>query len=125
MSILARKLTIEFIGTFVLMFTVGMATAEAGRLAPLAIGGALTVMVFAGGHISGGHFNPAVSTAVVLRGKLPAGEYVGHIVTQGVAAILAGLVVRALGYAPGGPVPSPDQARCSSSSSCSRSRSRS
>ena len=62
-----RKLVVEFIGTFFLVFTVGMAVANAGDLAPLAIGSALMVMVFAGGHISGGHYNPAVSTAVYLR----------------------------------------------------------
>jgi aquaporin Z len=62
MSPLARKLTVEFIGTFFLMFTVGMAIATAGTLAPLAIGSALMVMVFAGAHISGGHYNPAVSS---------------------------------------------------------------
>jgi aquaporin Z len=100
MSDLRRKLTVEFIGTFFLMFTVGMATARAGTLAPLAIGSVLTVMVFAGGHISGGHYNPAVSTAVLVRGKLPAGDYGAYVVTQLGAAILAGLVVGAMGYAP-------------------------
>jgi aquaporin Z len=55
---LSRKLAVELIGTFFLMFTVGMAIARAGAFAPLAIGAALTVMVFAGGHISGWHYNP-------------------------------------------------------------------
>jgi aquaporin Z len=96
MSTLARKLTVEFIGTFFLMFTVGMATATAGNLAPLAIGAVLMVMVFAGGHISGGHYNPAVSTAVLLRGKMAASDYLPYIVTQAVAAILGGLLVRGL-----------------------------
>jgi aquaporin Z len=100
MSDLRRKLTIEFIGTFFLMFTVGMAVARAGALAPLAIGAVLMVMVFAGGHISGGHYNPAVSTAALIRGKLPAGDYRAYIVTQAVAAIIAGLLVGAMGYAP-------------------------
>jgi glycerol uptake facilitator-like aquaporin len=75
MSRLARTFTVEFIGTFFLMFTVGMAIATAGTLAPPAIGGALMVMVFAGAHISGVHYNPAVSTAVLLRGKLDARDY--------------------------------------------------
>ena len=66
----SRKLAVEFIGTFFLMFTVGMAVATAGGLAPLAIGAVLMVMVFAGGHISGAHYNPAVSTAVLIRGKM-------------------------------------------------------
>jgi aquaporin Z len=97
---LARKLTVEFIGTFFLMFTVGMALAKAGTLAPLAIGSALMIMVFAGGHISGGHYNPAVSTAVTLRGKLTPGDYIPYLIAQAVGAICAALVVKALGYAP-------------------------
>jgi aquaporin Z len=96
---LNRKLVVEFIGMFVFMFTVGMATnkAGAGALAPLAIGSALMVMVFAGGHISGGHFNPAVSTAVFLRGRIASNEYGAYMVTQFVAAVLAGLAVRVVG----------------------------
>jgi aquaporin Z len=100
MIALPRKLVVEFIGTFFLMFTVGMAVARAGTLAPLAIGSALMIMVFAGGHVSGGHYNPAVSTAVFARGKLAAREYLPYIVTQAVGAILAGLLIKALGYAP-------------------------
>jgi aquaporin Z len=100
---LARKLTVEFIGTFFLMFTVGLAVARAGTLAPLAIGSALMIMVFAGGHISGGHYNPAVSTAATLRGKLAAGDYVPYVIAQAVGAICAALVVKGLGYAPASP----------------------
>ena len=76
-SALQRKLVVEFLGMFLFVFTVGMATnkAGAGALAPLAIGSVLMVMVFAGGHISGGHFNPAVSTAVLLRGRMAANEF--------------------------------------------------
>jgi aquaporin Z len=96
---LERKLVVEFIGMFVFMFTVGMATnkAGAGALAPLAIGSVLMVMVFAGGHVSGGHFNPAVSTAVFLRGRMAANEFGAYVVTQLAAAALAGLVVRYVG----------------------------
>ena len=96
---LDRKLVVEFIGMFIFVFTVGMATnkAGAGALAPLAIGSALMVMVFAGGHISGGHFNPAVSTAVLLRGRMSSNEYGAYVITQFVAAILAGLTVRVVG----------------------------
>jgi aquaporin Z len=93
-----RKLGVEFIGTFFLVFTVGMAVATAGRLAPLAIGSVLMVMVFAGGHVSGGHYNPAVSTAVFLRGKLTSSDYVAYVVTQVLAGIVAAVVVIALGY---------------------------
>jgi aquaporin Z len=95
-----RKLGVEFIGTFFLVFTVGMAVRSAGTLAPLAIGAVLMVMVFAGGHISGGHYNPAVSTAVLLRGRLPFKDYVAYAVTQIIAGIAAAGVVLLLGYGP-------------------------
>jgi aquaporin Z len=93
------KLVVEFIGTFFLVLTVGLAVANAGDLAPLTIGAALMVMVFAGGHVSGAHFNPAVSTAVYLRGKMASSqEYGAYVVTQLVAGIVAGLVVIVLGF---------------------------
>jgi aquaporin Z len=96
---LNRKLVVEFIGMFIFVFTVGMATEKtgAGLLAPIAIGFVLMVMVFAGGHISGGHYNPAVSTGVLIRGKMTPNEWVAYVVTQLVAAVLAGLLVRAVG----------------------------
>jgi aquaporin Z len=96
---LNKKLTVEFIGMFLFMFTVGMATdrAGAGALAPLAIGAMLMVMVYAGGHISGGHYNPAVSTAVFLRGLMASEEWGAYMGTQLFAAILAGLTVRVVG----------------------------
>jgi aquaporin Z len=96
---LDRKLVVEFIGMFFFVFTVGMATnkAGAGPLAPLAIGAVLMVMVFAGGHVSGGHFNPAVSTAVFMRGRMTSTEWVAYMGTQVAAAIVAGLVAREVG----------------------------
>jgi aquaporin Z len=96
---LQRKLAVEFLGMFIFVFTVGMATnkAGAGVLAPIAIGSVLMVMVFAGGHVSGGHFNPAVSTAVLPRGRMAAGEYGPYVATQFVAAAIAGLLVRYVG----------------------------
>jgi len=98
-AVLQRKLVVEFVGMFLFVFTVGMATnkAGAGALAPLAIGSVLMVMVFAGGHVSGGHFNPAVSTAVFLRRRMAAIEFATYVVTQLAAAVLAGLVVRYVG----------------------------
>lgn len=98
---LSRKLAVEFIGMFLFVFTVGMATESANKsgavLAPIAIGSVLMVMVFAGGHVSGGHYNPAVSIAVFCRGKMKANEFLAYIVTQFVAAVLAGLLVTAVG----------------------------
>src|ERR1700730_10303209 len=96
---LSRKLVVEFIGTFFLVFTVCTATnpkTGAGSLAPLAIGAVLMVMIFAGGHISGGHYNPAVSTAVMIRGKLSASEWSRYVIAQLIAASLGGLLARAL-----------------------------
>jgi aquaporin Z len=97
---IGRKLGVEFIGTFFLVLTVGMAVATAGNLAPLAIGSVLMVMVFAGGHVSGAHYNPAVSTAVLLRGKMTPDEYVRYLVAQVLAALAAAAVVAILGYTP-------------------------
>ena len=98
---LDRKLTVEFIGMFLFVFTVGMATEPSNHsgaaLAPIAIGSVLMVLVFAGGHVSGGHYNPAVSTAVFLRGSMKAIEYVAYVATQFFAAGLAGLLVRGIG----------------------------
>jgi aquaporin Z len=98
---LDRKLAVEFIGMFLFVFTVGMATESANKsgaiLAPIAIGSVLMVIVFAGGHVSGGHYNPAVSTAVWIRGKIKANEYVAYMITQFVAAVLGGLLVNAIG----------------------------
>ena len=97
-SLLARQLTVEFLGTFVLVLTIGLATSSkgAGALAPVAIGGALMVMVFAGGHISGAHYNPAVSIAALLAGKLRHRQAACYIVTQLAAGVLAALLVRAM-----------------------------
>ena len=94
MTTLSRKLTVEFIGTFFLMLTIGTAGAAAGTLAPLAIGSVLMVMVFAGGHVSGAHYNPAVSTAVLARGKMALREYIPYLVAQAAGAIAAAAIVR-------------------------------
>ncbi len=86
-----NKYVVEFIGTFFLVFTVGMCVVkpDAGGFAPLAIGTALMVMVYAGGHISGGHYNPAVTLAVWLRGRLVSSDVASYIAAQVVAGILA------------------------------------
>jgi aquaporin Z len=84
-----RKYVTEFVGTFFLVFTVCCTGLSSAPLAPLGVGAVLMVMVFAGGHISGGHYNPAVSVAVFLRGKLSLadlGPYVGVQLVAGAAA---------------------------------------
>ena len=86
-----RKFIVEFIGTFFLVFTVGTCVINpaSGVIAPIAIGGVLMVMIFAGGHISGGHFNPAVTIGVAVRGRLPSSEIVSYILAQLVGAVFA------------------------------------
>ncbi len=86
-----NKYFVEFIGTFFLVFTVGMAVIAPGlsNFAPIAIGSVLMVMIYAGGHISGGHFNPAVTIAVWLRGKCPTSDVPGYIASQIVAGVVA------------------------------------
>jgi aquaporin Z len=89
-----NKYIAEFIGTFFLVLTVGCTSvgAGAGVIAPLAIGAALMVMVFAGGHISGGHYNPAVTLGVLIRGKVKATDVVPYWIAQFLAAALAALL---------------------------------
>ena len=74
---MSRFLT-EFIGTFFLVLTIGLTVVAGAPLAPLAIGCSLMIMVYMGGHISGAHYNPAVSLAVLLRGKLDAKDFVPY-----------------------------------------------
>src|SRR5882757_7207139 len=93
-----QKYVAEFIGTFFLVLTIGCTVIGhgAGPLAPLAIGSALMVMIFAGGHISGGHFNPAVTLGVWLRGKCETKDVAPYMIFQIVGAVLAALVVKLL-----------------------------
>ena len=91
-----KKYLVEFIGTFFLVFTVGMAVRSGSAIAPLAIGASLMVMIFAGGHVSGGHFNPAVTLAVLLRGKCPKGDVLPYWLAQFIAGVVAALIVNFL-----------------------------
>jgi aquaporin Z len=86
-----KKYAMEFIGTFFLVFTVGSTVigSGAGALAPLAIGASLMVMIYAGGHISGGHYNPAVTLGVWLRGKCDTKDVIPYWVSQLVGASAA------------------------------------
>lgn len=95
---MTRKLIVEAIGTFFLVLTIGMVVIDpgAGQMAPIAIAGALLVMVYAGGHISGAHYNPAVSLAVMIRGKATATEMVAYWAVQVIGAVGAALIVGAL-----------------------------
>lgn len=102
-----KKYTAEFIGTFYLVLTICMTvTSGLGNFAPIAIGFALMVMIFAGGHISGAHYNPAVTLAVFIRGKCSASDIPGYVVAQLSGASLAALVSRFLLVSINAPAPS-------------------
>src|SRR6184192_4097621 len=90
-----NKYIAEFIGTFFLVLTVGCTVIGAGSgvIAPLAIGAALMVMVYAGGHISGGHYNPAVTLGILIRGKLQPADVVPYWIAQLGGACIAALLV--------------------------------
>ncbi len=107
-----RKYVAEFIGTFFLVFTVGMTVLPwgpeiTGVIAPLAIGSALMVMIYATGHISGGHLNPAVTLAVWLRGKCATRDLPGYWLAQIAAAAVAGYTALYLKGFPALKVPQP------------------
>src|ERR1700722_3489779 len=101
-----KKYLTEFIGTFFLVFTVGMTVIEPGAtpLAPLAIGSALMIMIYAGGHVSGGHYNPAVTLAVWLRGRCATADVPFYWIAQIAGACAAAYVVL---YLKGNPVVTP------------------
>ena len=93
-----KKYLVEFIGTFFLVFTIGMTVIApgAGNMAPLAIGSVLAVMIFAGGHISGGHFNPAVTLGVWIRGRCPTVDVLPYMAVQIGGGLVASLAVKFL-----------------------------
>ncbi|MDT5098307.1 MAG: aquaporin [Mycobacterium sp.] len=88
------KYAVEAIGTFFLVFTVGASVGSASPFAPLAIGAVLMVMIYAGGHLSGGHYNPAVTLAVLVRRRIGLRDAVAYWVVQFGAGLLASAVVR-------------------------------
>jgi aquaporin Z len=100
------KLVTEFIGTFFLVLIIGLSVLSGSAYAPLAIGAGLMVLVYMGGHVSGAHYNPAVTLAIALRKKMPMADIGPYIAAQVVGAIVAALAIRAIAgkslpFAPG------------------------
>ncbi len=89
------KYAVELIGTFFLVLTIGLVVIEpgAGAFAPVAIGSVLMVMIYAGGHISGAHYNPAVTLAVWMRGRCPGSDVPGYMISQFAGGIIAAFAV--------------------------------
>jgi aquaporin Z len=123
-ELFVRKYLVEFIGTFFLVFTVGCMViphptgpispaigALLGAVPPLAIGSVLMVMVYAGGHVSGGHYNPAVSLAVWIRGKLTTIDLGPYLLAQFIGGLAAALLALYLKGEPSPPQPFVDVAK--------------
>jgi len=93
-----NKYLTELIGTFFLVLTIGCTVIAGGGgvIPPLAIGAVLMVMIFAGGHISGGHYNPAVTLGVWMRGRCDTKDLVPYWIFQIAGAGLAAAVVKFL-----------------------------
>jgi len=85
----------ELIGSFFLVLTVGCTVigGAPGVIPPLAIGSSLMIMIFAGGHISGGHYNPAVTLGVLIRRRIKPRDAIAYMIAQVVGAALAAGVV--------------------------------
>lgn len=89
-----RYLT-EFIGTYFLVAIIGFCVVDNAlhqtpvNLAPIAIGLGLMAMVYMGGHVSGAHYNPAVTIAVLIRGKIAWPDVIPYILAQLLGAFAA------------------------------------
>ncbi|MEU9245774.1 aquaporin [Streptomyces shenzhenensis] len=95
-ALAARKYVTEFIGAFFLTFAVAVAALSGSTFVPLAAGATLMVMIYAGGHISGGHYNPAVTLAVLVRRRIGVRDAAGYWVAQVVGGVVAGIIGRAV-----------------------------
>ncbi len=98
----------EFVGTFFLVFTIGLTAMNGTPMAPIAIGSVLMAMVYMGGHISGAHYNPAVSVAILIRGKMEIRDLVPYVLSQISGAILASLAVMLIVGDTFAPAPAPE-----------------
>jgi len=113
----ARVLLVELMGTYFLVLTIALSVGTflgdvntAGSLAPLSIGAILSVMIFAGGHISGAHFNPAVTMAIFLAGrkKIDLNTSIMYVIMQLIGGVMGGLGAYAMTYSKGvAPNPNP------------------
>lgn len=89
-----KKYLVEFIGTFFLIFTIGASVMNSAKLIPsVAIGTVLMVLVYSGYKISGGHFNPAVSLAALIRGVLSFKDLFFYWIAQLLGATAAAYTV--------------------------------
>lgn len=97
----------EVIGTFFLVLTIGLTAVSGTPLAPLAIGTTLMALVYMGGHVSGAHYNPAISVAFLIRGVFPARQLLPYVAAQLAGATLAALTVEIVTGSTFAPAPGP------------------
>src|SRR5438477_3172880 len=83
----------ELIGTFFLVFVIGLTGVYATPLAPIAIGSILMVMVYMGGPVSGAHYNPAVTLAALIRKRITLNGAIQYWVSQVAGAFLAAFII--------------------------------
>jgi len=95
-GVAVRKYVTEFIGTFFLTFAVGVAALSGSVFVPLAAGATLMVMIYAGGHVSGGHYNPAVTLGALVRGRIGIADAVAYWAVQVLGGVVAGVIARAV-----------------------------
>lgn len=88
-----RNLITEFIGTMFLCLVVAL-NGNAGIANLLAIGSILMVMVYAGGHISGAHYNPAVTLAILIRGRIKMNDAIGYWLAQIAGGVVGALIAK-------------------------------
>lgn len=101
----ARSAAAEALATFLFVFVIVAAVNNAGGLTPIVIGFALMSLIFATGHISGGHLNPVVSLAALMRGVISGGEFIAYVIAQFVGGVLGALLASTIWPAPeAGPV---------------------
>merc|ERR1719494_1412791 len=96
MSVLAVQAFAEFMGTFLLVQAIVFAVNSGNGLAPVAIGSTLMVTIYAWGHVSGAHYNPAVSTGFFVAGKIGTVQWLTYVITQLVAGIVSAFIAISL-----------------------------
>lgn len=89
-----RRHAVESVGSLLLVFTVVCCVRGEAPLTPLAVGAVLAALVYAGGHVSGAHYNPAVTLASAVRGALPARDVPGYVLAQLAGGTAGGLLGR-------------------------------
>jgi aquaporin Z len=90
----AVRYATEAIGALLLMFTVGACVRAGSPLAPLGIGAVLMALVYAGGHVSGAHYNPAVTVAAFVRGRIGGRDALAYVAAQVVGGLAGAQLVR-------------------------------